>query len=221
MRQWPIDKVVELNFWIVYYVSNNQAAISLNPSVCFLPLCRWEAEATLCQSVERDCQALRRAKSDHDQLITTLRGDLDSLKEELYFLKKNHEEVSSPGRGDRWNHLTFQMNVCSPVKSHRMLPSLVLFQMFNMRYNTNVSLGENQRKNILPVHLRNVTRNHSTVIKCFVTDIRSCYQRGNALLCVAVVLQDIQTTLVTRVYEPIEPLRLLCLFIQQGEVSRM
>ncbi|XP_041854324.1 keratin, type 1, gene c5 [Melanotaenia boesemani] len=57
---------------------------------------KWEAEATLCQSVERDCQALRRAKSDHDQIIATLRGDLDSLKEELYFLKKNHdEEISS------------------------------------------------------------------------------------------------------------------------------
>ncbi|XP_004566811.1 keratin, type 1, gene c5 [Maylandia zebra] len=53
---------------------------------------KWEAEATLCQSVERDCQALRRAKSDHDQIIATLRGDLDSLKEELYFLKKNHQE---------------------------------------------------------------------------------------------------------------------------------
>ncbi|XP_056145733.1 keratin, type 1, gene c5 [Lampris incognitus] len=53
---------------------------------------KWEAEATLCQSVERDCQALRRAKSDHDQIISTLRGDLDSLKEELYFLKKNHDE---------------------------------------------------------------------------------------------------------------------------------
>ncbi|KAI4820022.1 hypothetical protein KUCAC02_028016 [Chaenocephalus aceratus] len=49
-------------------------------------------EATLCQSVERDCQALKRAKSDHDQMTATLRGDLDSLKEELYFLKKNHDE---------------------------------------------------------------------------------------------------------------------------------
>ncbi|XP_062307618.1 keratin, type 1, gene c5 [Osmerus eperlanus] len=53
---------------------------------------KWEAEAALCQSVERDCLALRRAKSDHDQIIATLRGDLDSLKEELYFLKKNHDE---------------------------------------------------------------------------------------------------------------------------------
>lgn len=56
-------------------------------------LCRWEAEASLCQSVERDCQALKRAKADHDQIIATLRGDLDSLKEELYYLKKNHDEV--------------------------------------------------------------------------------------------------------------------------------
>ncbi|XP_016408835.1 keratin, type I cytoskeletal 18-like [Sinocyclocheilus rhinocerous] len=56
---------------------------------------KWEAEATLCQSVERDCHALRRAKSDHDQIIATLRGDLDSLKEELYFLQKNHDEEKS------------------------------------------------------------------------------------------------------------------------------
>ncbi|XP_038155990.1 keratin, type 1, gene c5 [Cyprinodon tularosa] len=53
---------------------------------------KWEAEASLYQSVERDCQALRRAKSDHDQIIATLRGDLDSLKEEVYYLKKNHDE---------------------------------------------------------------------------------------------------------------------------------
>ncbi|XP_028831448.1 keratin, type I cytoskeletal 18-like [Denticeps clupeoides] len=56
---------------------------------------KWEAEAALCQSVERDCLALRRAKSDHDQIIATLRGDLDSLKEELYFLRKNHDEEIS------------------------------------------------------------------------------------------------------------------------------
>lgn len=46
------------------------------------------------QSVERDCVALKKAKSEHEQIITSLRGDLDSLKEELFFLKKNHEEVS-------------------------------------------------------------------------------------------------------------------------------
>ncbi|XP_006640592.1 keratin, type I cytoskeletal 18 [Lepisosteus oculatus] len=53
---------------------------------------KWETEAALSQSVERDCQALRKAKTDHEQIIASLRGDLDSLKEELYFIKKNHEE---------------------------------------------------------------------------------------------------------------------------------
>ncbi|XP_045082986.1 keratin, type I cytoskeletal 18-like [Coregonus clupeaformis] len=54
---------------------------------------KWEAEAPLCQSVERDCLALRKAKSELVQIIATLRGDLNILKEELYFLKKNHDEV--------------------------------------------------------------------------------------------------------------------------------
>ncbi|XP_051907593.1 keratin, type I cytoskeletal 18 isoform X1 [Hippocampus zosterae] len=53
---------------------------------------KWETELVMCQSVERDCVALKKAKSDHDQIIASLRGDLDSLKEELYFLRKNHEE---------------------------------------------------------------------------------------------------------------------------------
>ncbi|KAM7391226.1 hypothetical protein PAMP_021930 [Pampus punctatissimus] len=69
---------------------------------------KWEAEATLCQSVERDCQALKRAKSDHDQIIATLRGDLDSLKEELYFLKKNHNEEMNSMKGRLANE---QVNV--------------------------------------------------------------------------------------------------------------
>ncbi|KAF4074504.1 hypothetical protein AMELA_G00240060 [Ameiurus melas] len=56
---------------------------------------KWESEAALCQSVERDCVALRRAKQEHDQIISTLQGDLESLKEELYFVKKNHEEDMS------------------------------------------------------------------------------------------------------------------------------
>ncbi|XP_051541368.1 keratin, type I cytoskeletal 18-A-like [Myxocyprinus asiaticus] len=60
---------------------------------------KWETESAMCQSVERDCVALKKAKSDHDQIIATLRGDLDSLKEELYFLKKNHEEEIDSLRG--------------------------------------------------------------------------------------------------------------------------
>lgn len=67
----------------------------------FICLPRWEAEAPLCQSVERDCLALRKAKSDHVQIIATLRGNLDSLKEDLYFLKKNHDEVRAPLHGSK------------------------------------------------------------------------------------------------------------------------
>ncbi|TNN60174.1 Keratin, type I cytoskeletal 18 [Liparis tanakae] len=73
---------------------------------------RWEAEATLCQSVERDCHALKRAKSDHDQIIAALRGDLDSLKEELYFLKKNHDECSKIAR----QHLCKQTGAFQPIQ---------------------------------------------------------------------------------------------------------
>ncbi|KAF3848965.1 hypothetical protein F7725_015462 [Dissostichus mawsoni] len=59
---------------------------------------KWETELVMCQSVERDCVALKKAKTDHEQIIASLRGDLDSLKEELYFLKKNHEEIKGAGR---------------------------------------------------------------------------------------------------------------------------
>ena len=73
---------------------------------------RWEAESAMTQSVERDCISLKKAKSDHDQINASLRGDLDSLKEELYFLKKNHEEVRvlPAGNGS-------VMAVCWPVLS--------------------------------------------------------------------------------------------------------
>lgn len=78
--------------------------------------CRWETESVICQSVERDCVALKKAKSDHDQIIATLRGDLDSLKEELYFLKKNNEEVRSPPRNEITN--------ATPVAHYFCIPSV-------------------------------------------------------------------------------------------------
>ncbi|XP_041754929.1 keratin, type I cytoskeletal 18 isoform X2 [Coregonus clupeaformis] len=60
---------------------------------------KWETEMCMSQSVERDCLALKKAKVDHEQIIVSLRGDLDSLKEELYFLKKNHEEEVKSMKG--------------------------------------------------------------------------------------------------------------------------
>ncbi|CAB1321718.1 unnamed protein product [Coregonus sp. 'balchen'] len=38
---------------------------------------------------------VKKAKSELVQIIATLRGDLNILKEELYFLKKNHDEMGS------------------------------------------------------------------------------------------------------------------------------
>ncbi|XP_041742853.1 keratin, type I cytoskeletal 18-like [Coregonus clupeaformis] len=60
---------------------------------------KWETELCMSQSVERDCLALKKAKVDHAQIIVSLKGDLDSLKEELYFLKKNHEEEVESMKG--------------------------------------------------------------------------------------------------------------------------
>lgn len=71
-------------------------AVEMQCECCIFVFGRWETEVVMCQSVERDCVALRKAKSDHEQIIGSLRGDLDSLKEELYFLKRNHEEASLP-----------------------------------------------------------------------------------------------------------------------------
>ncbi|XP_021458761.2 keratin, type I cytoskeletal 18 isoform X1 [Oncorhynchus mykiss] len=60
---------------------------------------KWETEICMSQSVERDCLALKKAKVDHEQIIMSHRGDLDSLKEDLYFLKKNHEEEVESMKG--------------------------------------------------------------------------------------------------------------------------
>ncbi|XP_024236954.1 keratin, type I cytoskeletal 18 [Oncorhynchus tshawytscha] len=60
---------------------------------------KWETEMCMSQSVERDCLALKKAKVDHEQIIMSHRGDLDSLKEDLYFLKKNHEEEVESMKG--------------------------------------------------------------------------------------------------------------------------
>lgn len=70
----------------------------------------------MCQSVERDCVALKKAKTDHEQIIASLRGDLDSLKEELYFLKKNHEEVS-----------VFVNSICLYLLLFSSLPTIVRY----------------------------------------------------------------------------------------------
>ncbi|XP_072286283.1 keratin, type I cytoskeletal 18-like [Pyxicephalus adspersus] len=49
-------------------------------------------ESALRQSVERDMNALRKAKETHEALNDSLRADLDSLQNELMTLKADHEQ---------------------------------------------------------------------------------------------------------------------------------
>lgn len=67
---------------------------------CYLPsewdccyLIRFNTESALRQSVEKDANALRKAKEMNEALNESLRADLDSLQNELLTLKADHEQV--------------------------------------------------------------------------------------------------------------------------------
>lgn len=54
---------------------------------------RFEAELAIRQSVEGDINGLRRVIDDTNMSRLQLESEIESLKEELIFMKKNHQDV--------------------------------------------------------------------------------------------------------------------------------
>lgn len=60
----------------------------------FLPSCRYDNELAIRQSVEADIAGLKKVLDDTNMSRMHIESEMEAVKEELSYLKRNHENVS-------------------------------------------------------------------------------------------------------------------------------
>lgn len=64
--------------------------------------CRYDNEMTIRQSVEADIAGLKKVIDDTNMSRMNIESEIEAVKEELLFLRKNHENVSLQHTRDGW-----------------------------------------------------------------------------------------------------------------------